>query len=112
MLRRHVAIARRGVYVDDADQPHSLRLARRQVIALDTINGCQVDEVGWFLPSYQVEVKHVPPNERALQSLILEGLVDAQAFADVLMESVRQHQEQQQSVSGEPDNIGAIDSLQ
>jgi hypothetical protein len=112
MLRRHVAIARRGVYVDDADQPHSLRLARRQVIALDTINGCQVDEVGWFLPSYQVKVKHVPPNERALQSLILEGLVDAQAFAEILMESVRQHQEQQQSVSGEPDNIGAINSLQ
>jgi hypothetical protein len=105
MLRRHVAITRHGIYVDDADRPHSLRLARRQVIALDTVSRCQVDEVGWFLPSYQVEVKHVVP-------LILEGLVDAQAFADVLMESVRQHQEQQQSVGGAPDNVGATDNLQ
>jgi hypothetical protein len=112
MLRRHVAITRRGIYVDDADRPLSLRLARRQVIALDGIKSCRVDEVGWFLPSYQVVVKHVSPNERLLQSFIPEGLVDAQAFADVLMESVRQHQEQQQSVGGAPDNVGATDNLQ
>jgi hypothetical protein len=92
--------------------PHSLRLARRQVIALNTIHSCQVDEVGRFFPSYRVEAKMVILPRIFQQSLVLEDLVNPQAFADALVETVCQDQEQQQSVSGAPeDNIVATDNL-
>jgi hypothetical protein len=86
MLRRHVAITHRGIYLDDVDKPKSARIVRRQIIELDSIVGCHVVIAGGCCPTYQAVVKvkvdhglHAMEKDRTLP-----GLIEAQLFADTL----------------------------
>jgi hypothetical protein len=44
--RQHVAIANRGVYLDETDSPGSLLLGKRKVIDFDSILDCVISEYG------------------------------------------------------------------
>jgi hypothetical protein len=60
--RRHVAVARRGVYLDETDEPGSSHLARRTVLKFDSIVSCSVYETGWSRPHYNVVILTPNPN--------------------------------------------------
>jgi hypothetical protein len=84
MLRRHVAITNRGIYLDDVDKPKSVRVVvRRQIIELDSIVGCHVVIAGGCCPTYQAVVKvkvdhglYAMEKDRAIP-----GLIEAHADA-------------------------------
>jgi hypothetical protein len=90
MLRRHNAIANRGVYIDDVDEPGSVRLVRRQIIALDAIEGCHVVVVGGCRPTYQAVIR--AKVDHGLFAMVKEhvfpGLIEAQTFADTAFASL------------------------
>jgi hypothetical protein len=60
--RRHVAVARCGVYLDETDEPGSSHLARRTVLKFDSIVSCSVHETGWSRPHYNVVIVTSNPN--------------------------------------------------
>jgi hypothetical protein len=82
MLRRHIAIASRGVYIDDVDEPGSSRLVRRQVIALDAIEGCHVIVVGGCRPTYQavIRVKVDHGLFAMVKEHVIPGLIEARTL--------------------------------
>jgi hypothetical protein len=76
--RLHVAIAPRGVYVDEAANPGSLRRVRREIIPFETITQCCVEDTGWFEPVYGVAIQY--KGERR----IIRGMEEAQTLVDIL----------------------------
>jgi hypothetical protein len=86
LMRRHIAITKDGVCLDDSDEPGSLNLVRRQVIKLDSIAKCCVKDVGWFRPSYRVWIypEGTEDGNAACRAFSIRGLVNGQEFADIV----------------------------
>lgn len=100
--RRHVAIGRDGIYLDDADE-NNRHLARRRIIPFGAIATCHIKEVGFYRPCYIVVITTVPtPTDNGTKSTShqrrdvsggndelqaqygIHGLCKVQAFVDVV----------------------------
>lgn len=90
LMRRHIAITKEGVCLDDSDELGSLNLVRRQVIKFDSIAKCCVKDVGWFRPSYRVWIypEGTEPCNAACSAYSIRGLVNGQEFADIVQAMV------------------------
>jgi hypothetical protein len=92
--RRHVAVARRGVYLDETDESGSSHLARRTVLKFDSIVSCSIHETGWTRPHYNVVILTPNPNKPTNPdpnvvvpehiSHNVTGLRNGQAFVDLV----------------------------
>jgi hypothetical protein len=91
---RHVAVAHRGVYLDETDEPGSSHLARRTVLKFDAIVSCSVSDTGWLRPHYNVVILYLNPNKPTNPdpnvvvpqhiSHNVTGLSNGQAFVDLV----------------------------
>jgi hypothetical protein len=86
LMRRHIAITKEGVCLDDSDEPGSLNLVRRQVIKFGSIVKCCVKDVGWFRPSYRVWIypEGTEDGNAACRAYSIRGLVNGQEFVDIV----------------------------
>lgn len=86
--RLHVAVARRGVYVDEVAHPGICRLMRRQVIAYDRIIACTVEDRGWFWPTFNVVLmtgrEGTVPDDTPCNSVDIPGLEAPQTCVDII----------------------------
>jgi TM2 domain-containing membrane protein YozV len=91
--RRHVAVARRGVYVDETDEPGSSSLAKRTVLRFDSIVSCGVQDTVCAPDSYSVVImtrntdKPTTSDAKVVPEHIshnVTGLLNGQAFVDLV----------------------------
>jgi hypothetical protein len=94
--RRHVAVARSGVYLDETDEPGSASLARRTIIKFESIVSCRIKEAGCARPLYSVVIRtpyttttkpSTPASAKADPEYIahtVTGLSNGQAFVDLV----------------------------
>jgi hypothetical protein len=76
-----IAIARRGIYVDEFDTPKRTALRRRIIHRFEDIKSCTVDQTEPFgLIIYRVTVKNFKGNA----VLKIDGLLDAKRFAETV----------------------------
>jgi hypothetical protein len=92
--RRHVAVARRGVYLDETDEPGSSSLAKRTVLKFDSIASCRVHDMGYCAAAhYSVVIVTRNTNKPTTTSAKVvpehnshnvTGLLNGQAFVDLV----------------------------
>jgi hypothetical protein len=107
--RTHVAIAQRGIYLDQVDEPGSRTLKSRTVASYDLIHECKVKiEEGCCKPKYEVVVYAVTNKSEPLFKV--DGLVATQKFVDIVHAMKERYQRRNHSTSSDiPDNITTID---
>jgi hypothetical protein len=91
--RRHVAIARCGIYLDETDEPGFSSLAKRRVLKFDSIVSCRVHDTGCARPHYSVVIvtrntdKPATADTSMLPKQIshtVTGLSNGQTFVDLV----------------------------
>jgi hypothetical protein len=93
--RRHVAVTRCGVYLDEADEPGSSHLAKRTVLKFDAIVSCIVQDTGCARPQYSVVIS-TRTTTTARGTVVPDytysvvGLLNGQTFADLVSAMVEQ----------------------
>jgi hypothetical protein len=97
--RRHVAVARCGVYLDEADEPGGTTLAKRTILKFDSIASCRVHDA--FEPTFYSVVivarnanKSTTADEEVVPEHIVTGIMNGQAFVDLvsaMMERAKQN---------------------
>jgi hypothetical protein len=107
--RAHIAIAQRGIYFDQVDEPGSRTLKSRAVASYDQIHECKVKvEEGCCQPKYEVVVYAVTNKSEPLFKV--DGLVATQKFVDIVHAMMERYQRRNHSTSSDiPDNIKTID---
>jgi hypothetical protein len=88
--RRHVAVARCGVYLDETDEPGGTTLARRVILKFDSIVSCSIS----FTPPYYsvvIVTRNTNKPTTASEEVVPEhnshnvtGLLNGQVFVDLV----------------------------
>jgi TM2 domain-containing membrane protein YozV len=110
--RRHVAVARSGVYLDvarsgvETDEPGSSHLARRTVLKFESIVSCRMCDTGWTRPHYNVVILTPITSNPTIAdpgdiSHTVTGLSNGQAFVDLVTAMMKQAK-QASSNTGQP----------
>jgi hypothetical protein len=105
--RTHVAIAQRGIYFDQVDEPGSRTLKSRTVTSYDQIHACKVHvEEGCCHFKYEVVVIY-----KSQITFKVDGLVATQKFVDIVHAMMERYQRRNlHSTSSDiPDNIKTTD---
>jgi hypothetical protein len=107
--RTHIAIAQRGIYFDQVDEPGSRTLKSRTVATYDQMHECKVKiEEGCCQPKYEVVIYAVTNKSEPLFKV--DGLVATQTFVDIVQAMMERYQRRNHSTSSDiPDNIKTID---